>query len=192
MSNDEIRHIEMPGNMSAAHRAELTEKIGETLVKIEEHHRQHANRRVDFIDEQLQAAHAKIDAMTRSTSPKTAPEDVARVCHEVNRAYCASLGDTSQPAWADAPEWQRQSAITGVHFAVSNPDAPPSASHESWLAEKTRDGWKYGETKDAEAKTHPCFAPYDELPPEQRAKDYLFLAVVRSMTPAVQSSETQD
>lgn len=110
-------------------------------------------------------------------------ENVARMCHEVNRAYCAALGDNSQPAWADAPEWQRESAVKGVQFLIDNPDASPSASHESWLAEKERDGWKYSEVKDAEAKTHPCFVPYDELPAEQRAKDYLFQGVVRAMLP---------
>lgn len=108
-------------------------------------------------------------------------QKIAEVCHEVNRAYCASLGDLSQPAWADAPDWQRASAVTGVEFSIANPNAPPSASHESWLAEKQRDGWKYGEVKNPEAKEHPCFVPFDELPQEQRAKDYLFQAVVRSL-----------
>lgn len=28
---------------------------------------------------------------------------VARICHEVNRAYCEALGDTSQVSWEDAP-----------------------------------------------------------------------------------------
>lgn len=26
-------------------------------------------------------------------------EDIARVCHEVNRAYCRSIGDDSQVSW---------------------------------------------------------------------------------------------
>jgi hypothetical protein len=29
-------------------------------------------------------------------------EQIARVAHEVNRAYCQALGDQSQPAWEDA------------------------------------------------------------------------------------------
>lgn len=29
-------------------------------------------------------------------------EQIARVCHEVNRAYCESMGDTSQVPWEDA------------------------------------------------------------------------------------------
>lgn len=106
--------------------------------------------------------------------------DIAKICHEVNRAYCAALGDHSQPAWSDAPEWQRSSAIKGVEFTIANPDAPPSASHDSWLKEKRDTGWKYGSVKDPVRKEHPCFVPYDELPLEQKVKDYLFQAVVKS------------
>lgn len=107
--------------------------------------------------------------------------DIARICHEANRALCLAAGDFSQVAWDLAPEWQRTSAINGVMFNLHNPDAPPSASHESWLAEKRAAGWRYGETKDAEAKTHPCFVPYDQLPPQQQAKDHLFKAIVGAL-----------
>lgn len=47
-------------------------------------------------------------------------EQIARIAHETNRVYCATLGDTSQPAWDDAPDWQRQSAIKGVEFHLSD------------------------------------------------------------------------
>ena len=107
--------------------------------------------------------------------------DIARLAHEVNRAYCASIGDHSQVAWDDAPEWQRQSAISGVRFCIGNPDAPTSATHESWLRDKARDGWVWGDVKDPEKKTHPCMVSYDQLPAEQRTKDYLFQAVVRAL-----------
>ena len=106
-------------------------------------------------------------------------EQIAKHCHEANRLYCRSLGDFSQPSWEDAPEWQRKSAVAGVEHALANPAAPPSASHDSWLKEKRRDGWKYGPVKDPSKKEHPCFVPYEQLPPEQKAKDALFLAVVR-------------
>lgn len=109
------------------------------------------------------------------------PIQIARVCHEVNRAYCAALGDHSQPAWQDAPEWQRDSAYKGVMHTLGNPDAKPSDSHESWLAEKRAAGWKYGPVKDPEKKEHPCFVPYDDLPAEQKAKDFIFQAVVRAL-----------
>lgn len=108
-------------------------------------------------------------------------EKVAAIAHETNRAYCRALGDNSQMPWDDSPPWQQKSAITGVRFTIQHPEAPPSATHESWFAEKRADGWQYGPVKCQILKTHPCFVPYDELPPEQRAKDYIFQAVVRSV-----------
>jgi hypothetical protein len=106
--------------------------------------------------------------------------EIARVAHEVNRAYCESIGDTSQPAWEDAPEWQRDSAINGVRAHIETPRTP-SESHGLWLTEKKAAGWTYGPTKDPDKKLHPCILPYDLLPQEQRVKDYLFAAVVKAL-----------
>lgn len=108
-------------------------------------------------------------------------EKIAKACHEVNRAYCLSLGDASQPAWEDAPQWQKDSVILGVKLHVNNPNAGPQASHESWMDQKIDDGWKYGTTKDPEAKIHPCIVPFEKLPVEQQAKDFIFRAVVHQM-----------
>lgn len=109
------------------------------------------------------------------------PEQIAQIAHDVNRAYCASLGDNSVPAWAEAPESHRASLIAGVNMHLANPDATPEQSHESWLQAKLADGWSYGEVKDAEKKVHPCIRGYAELPAEQKAKDYLFRGVVHAV-----------
>jgi hypothetical protein len=106
--------------------------------------------------------------------------EVARFAHEVNRLYCALLGDTSQPAWEEAPEWQRYSALLGVKNVEDNPLTTPADSHESWLKQKVEEGWVFGLVKDPEAKTHPCIVPHDKLPPTQQAKDSLFIAAVNA------------
>jgi hypothetical protein len=103
----------------------------------------------------------------------------AKTAHEVNRAYCAGLGDHTQVRWEDAPEWQRASAINGVRGVIAG--NTPEQSHESWLAEKRAAGWKYGRVKDAEAKTHPCFVSYEELPTAQQHKDTLYVTTVRGV-----------
>jgi hypothetical protein len=107
--------------------------------------------------------------------------EVARVAHEVNRAYCESLGDTSQPSWEDAPEWQKQSAMDGVNFHIERPDASPAESHAQWLAVKEADGWVWGEVKNPALREHPCMLPYEELPVEYKAKDYIFRGVVNAL-----------
>ena len=109
-------------------------------------------------------------------------EDIARICHEASRAYCLTLGDTSQVPWNEAPDWQRQSCINGVLNAQQGVAVSPKTSHENWLRHKTAEGWAYGEKKDPAAKTHPCMVPYEQLPPEQRKKDTLFISIVRALT----------
>lgn len=114
--------------------------------------------------------------------------DIARITHDANRALCASHGDTSQPSWDDAPDWQRNSALAGVRLHVSR-DATPEESHEGWLAIKVAEGWQWGPVKDPDAKLHPCMIPYDELPPEQRAKDHLFRGIVHALRVFVDHEE---
>ena len=109
-------------------------------------------------------------------------EEIAKVCHEANRAYCKALGDDSQLPWDEAPQWAKTSAINGVRFHLDNPNAGPSGSHENWLKEKEKEGWKYGAVKDPEKKEHPCYVPYDQLPKEQQAKDYIFTAIVKTLS----------
>ena len=108
-------------------------------------------------------------------------ELVAKVCHEVNRGYCESIGDYSQPRWDKAHKWVRDSAINGVRFFYENPTSTPRDMHNSWMNQKIEDGWVYGEVKDPDKKTHPCIAEYDNLPLQQRIIDNLFIAVCEAM-----------
>ncbi|WP_336931461.1 RyR domain-containing protein [Acinetobacter bereziniae] len=106
---------------------------------------------------------------------------IAMICHSIYAAYCQSLGDDSQVAWDDTQETHKQSLIAGVEMHLANPQATPEQSHESWYQQKEAEGWTYGEFKDLEKKEHPCFLPYEELPLEQKAKDYLFRSTVHLM-----------
>lgn len=107
--------------------------------------------------------------------------EIARVAHEINRAYCQALGDDSQVGWGRAPPGTVQSAIKGVEAVMDGTALTPEASHLGWAKQKYADGWAYGPTKDADAKTHPCLVHYAKLPLEQQVKDHLFLAVVREL-----------
>ena len=112
-------------------------------------------------------------------------KEIAKICHEANRAYCQILGDSSQVAWGDAPEWQREGMLAGVEWRLANPEAPFQTGHEKWCERKLADGWAYGPVKDAEAKTHPCLVSYDELPDGQKIKDVIFMSIVSGLAPFV-------
>lgn len=108
-------------------------------------------------------------------------EGIAKIAHEINKAYCESIGDFSQGLWVDAPEWQKKSAVNGVEYHLSNPDTTPLESHNSWLREKISNGWVYAKIKNASRKEHPCIVSYESLPIDQRAKDFIFKQVVDSL-----------
>lgn len=118
-------------------------------------------------------------------------EQIAQVCHATNLAFCESIGDDSQKPWDLARQWQRDSAIKGVEFALANPNAPASAQHNAWVTDKAMDGWIYGKEKDPTLKTHPCMVTYEELPVEQRLKDYLFKAIVSAFVQAENEVEVR-
>jgi len=109
-------------------------------------------------------------------------EDIAKVCHEANKAYCEAIGDNSQVPWHKAPQWQRDSAVSGVQNLVDNPNAEPQDSHENWMKEKLAAGWQWGPLKNEATLEHPCLVPYHELPETQQRKDFLFSAVVWALT----------
>ena len=131
-----------------------------------------AGRRADYCEAWLQALR----------SAKMSPASIARVAHEANRAYCQAIGDASQVSWTHAPKWQRDSAVASVEMHLNRPTATPEDSHASWSRHKVDDGWIYGPVKDEKKRTHPCLVPYDQLPVEERAKDFIFAAVVRELS----------
>ncbi len=107
--------------------------------------------------------------------------DIAQVCHEANRALQILQGDRNpSPPWDEAPEDQIRSAVNGVQAALNG--QTPEQSHKTWCDEKTSNGWVWGPVKDAEALTHHCLVPYDQLPQGQQDKDHVFVAIVRALT----------
>lgn len=112
-------------------------------------------------------------------------EEIAELCHEANRIYCQFIGDDSQPAWGDAPDWQKDSIRKGVALHIESfkdgDIADPETAHNHWMELKLREGWRFGEIKDVDAKTHPCLLPYYSLPLAQQVKDDLFGNIVMAM-----------
>ena len=68
-------------------------------------------------------------------------EEIAKLCHEVNRVYCQSIDDYSQPSWDDASDGQKDSAIDGVKSLIKNPSFTAQQMHENWIRHKTANKW---------------------------------------------------
>ena len=43
--------------------------------------------------------------------------------------------------------------------------------HDVWAAGRIKEGWRYGEVKDSNAKTSPCLVPYSKLPESEKEYD---------------------
>lgn len=106
--------------------------------------------------------------------------EIAQVVHEIQQAFCESLGDNSLPGWYEAGEMQRNT-INGVEFLLFNPEAGHGASHEAWREDKIESGWTYGPVKDWDKKQHPSLVPFYVLPLIEQQKDVLFVQTVRSL-----------
>lgn len=73
------------------------------------------------------------------------------------------------------PEYRPQPINT------SSVELPPSVAelaellarnaHEVWAAERMRQGWRYGESRDDARKLHPCLRPYEELAESEKDFD---------------------
>lgn len=107
-------------------------------------------------------------------------EDIARICHEVNRAYSEGLGQIGVP-WEALSEGRRAMVAAGVLFVLQNPDVDVSALHEHWRGDMERAGWVYGPYKVEELKQHPNLVPFHQLSPNEQAKDRIFHGLVRAI-----------
>ncbi len=133
----------------------------------------------------VRAKSPKAGETTGRAKPRSRRVDtshIARVVHEAMRAFAKAEGGAGLPPWSRAPKWMKTSTEEGVRFRLANPDAPPSAQHDSWAEEKLAAGWRRGKVKDPTRKTHPLLVPYDKLPLWEKRKDALFAAVVRSLS----------
>lgn len=108
-------------------------------------------------------------------------EQIARVCHEAIRAIQAITADPfPSPSWESADQEARESTITSVNAVLEGASA--EGLHAVWCRGKAAGGWRRGEHKNPDAKTHPSLVPYGELPESERVKDLVFIAVVQAMS----------
>lgn len=111
---------------------------------------------------------------------KLTTDQIARICHEANRALQLTLHEDVNPPWDVCTTSFKDSVRDGVMNAKDG--HWPREMHEDWCQFKLNQGWTYGEKKDFGAKTHPNLVPYEELPEEQKRKDDLFVSIVRVLS----------
>lgn len=110
---------------------------------------------------------------------------VASIAHEVNRALCLGLGDTSQPTWAEATPEQQENMVRAVTLYMEYPSTTPTDAHIAWRARKEAEGWTWGAVRSPDAKRHPRLRPWHDLSEIEQAKYHVCRAVALSLGPKV-------
>lgn len=108
-------------------------------------------------------------------------EQIARVAHEVLRAYSEAVGSTHSEPWEDMPETERAREVGEVKAHIALETVSAAKAHELWCVQQHKEGWVWGLKKNDEKKKHPNLVPFDQLSFEQRVKSYMFCAVVRTL-----------
>lgn len=106
----------------------------------------------------------------------------ARAAHEAIRTLqIENKEENIASPWNEVPQDIKDSCYIGVERVIANPNVTDEELHDSWIETKESQGWKYGEVRSEEERTHPCMVPYSELPEYQRLKDAMFRNVVKAV-----------
>lgn len=108
-------------------------------------------------------------------------EEVARICHEANRALQnANQDPLPSVPWDAESEEIKASTVAGVMAARQG--IMPRESHDRWIKARAAQGWAYGPEKDPVRRTHPNMVRYEDLPESEQVKDRLFIAIITALT----------
>lgn len=107
---------------------------------------------------------------------------IAEIVHSIQQVYACHTGGYLE-SWENTDEATRRICIRGVNKILHDPDISAEELHALWVADKAEQGWRCGETKDTDDKTHPCMCRYRMLPIEQQVKPRVIIAVVNALAP---------
>ena len=103
---------------------------------------------------------------------------LAKLAYQINRLFSQAVGDQVKPYNKE----QEDATLQGIEDFKKNPSTSPKEAHDKWVSAKKASGWVFGPKKDAVKKTHPNILPYGALTKEQKAKDEIFIAVMKGVT----------
>lgn len=99
--------------------------------------------------------------------------------YECARMQAVAVGAPIVPEpWPSRDEAFRAQFLNVIAM-MCGPDrkASPEELHDDWVRAYEAMGWRYGETRDPQAKTHPDMVPFGDLTPKERDKDAVFVAL---------------
>lgn len=109
----------------------------------------------------------------------TLTERRAEFVYEAARiAASAALAPIIPAPWDEREEPFRQQFYEVIERQCGpQRSSSPEELHGSWMQAYIGMGWRFGETYDREAKTHPDMVPYTQLGQLEQDKDSVFVAL---------------
>ena len=59
-------------------------------------------------------------------------EELAKIVHTVNRAYCIAIGEEPQELWENISDEMKESTYVGINYILNHPTATASTLHRNW------------------------------------------------------------
>lgn len=114
---------------------------------------------------------------------------IARTLHHANIGWNIGLGDPApDPGFDILPDWHQHFLLDRVreirdNLPILNDEDLACYIHQLWVDLMISRGLVLGDQKDPAANppTHPCLQDFRKLPLEQQKKDFLAIAIVRSL-----------
>ena len=102
-------------------------------------------------------------------------KQLATLCHQAIREFKINVMNEDMNDWNTCEQWRRDDTIQSVKMILRYDHPTYDLLHNHWLEMKRVNGWVYGKETDRPNKIHNCMVSFDELPPEEQAKDHLFV-----------------
>jgi RyR domain len=100
-------------------------------------------------------------------------DQLAPADQEANRAAARRMADVL--ARAGLGLTTAEQAVNGpaeiAPYIEAHIERLAEAEHDGWMAQRAKDGWRYGSPRDDARKLHPSMVPYRDLPDAEKEKD---------------------
>ncbi len=107
--------------------------------------------------------------------------EVAKECHIANNNLMVTNNEIPNPIdWNDLSTHTKHINISSVKKIYDNPSITAKDIHDEWMKNKIKDGWKYGDVKDDELKTHHLIVDFDKMNDVDKMKDQIFIDIVNN------------
>ena len=107
-------------------------------------------------------------------------KEIAKFIYEATRIEAEWSNRSIVPEiWKQRDDKFKKQFVNIIEMYLEKDKLPtPEKAHDSWVVAYEKMGWKYGEKRDVDKKTHPDMLPFNELPKDEKDKDSIFLTFV--------------